>query len=115
MSDRDRRVSPAQAIPAEPMSWSSSNFDLIAESLSLVLQIDEALLRKIRKGVLMPTGNSPRQRAAVPYGGAAEVARLDLRIHTRNTWTGRCRACRERFPCPTRRQALAALAVMGEC
>jgi hypothetical protein len=43
-----------------------------------------------------------------PYGGAAEIAWLDLEVHKRNVWTGRCKACKEPAPCRTRREALAA-------
>ncbi|MGH3738285.1 MAG: hypothetical protein ACRDT6_22160 [Micromonosporaceae bacterium] len=49
------------------------------------------------------------QVVAVPYGGAREVAALDLKHHTRNPWTGRCR-CGEPFAtCHTRQQAIACL------
>ncbi|MGH3734216.1 MAG: hypothetical protein ACRDT6_01100 [Micromonosporaceae bacterium] len=45
----------------------------------------------------------------VPYGGDAAVARSIAAVHTRNPRKGRCRACRERYPCPDRRVADAVL------
>ncbi|MGH3660869.1 MAG: hypothetical protein ACRDT8_22570 [Micromonosporaceae bacterium] len=47
--------------------------------------------------------------SVVPYGGAMEVARLDQAIHARGSYSRRCRACQERFPCDTRQRADAAL------
>ncbi len=45
----------------------------------------------------------------VPFGGAAEVARSYLAIHVRNPWTGRCRSCREAYPCRERQEAEAVI------
>ena len=48
-------------------------------------------------------------RPAIPYGGDIAVARSIAAVHSRNPWTGRCRACRERYPCPDRQDADAVL------
>ncbi|MQA25811.1 MAG: hypothetical protein GEU94_10095 [Micromonosporaceae bacterium] len=51
------------------------------------------------------------QRVAIPYGGDAAVARSIAQVHRRNPWTGRCRACKDRYPCRDRQDACA---VLGE-
>lgn len=47
----------------------------------------------------------PMPPAVVPYGGDLAVARSIAAVHVRNPWNARCRACRERYPCPDRRDA----------
>ncbi|HEX6074114.1 MAG TPA: hypothetical protein VFZ32_02495 [Micromonosporaceae bacterium] len=52
------------------------------------------------------TGRGPAVvRRVLPFGGAVEVARSYLRIHVRDWWTGRCRACGDVYPCRDRRDA----------
>lgn len=46
-----------------------------------------------------------RPRRALPFGGAAEVARSYLAVHVRNPWTGRCRSCGCPYPCQDRTDA----------
>ncbi len=50
-----------------------------------------------------------RYEPIVPYGGDVAVARSMAVVHVRNPWTGRCRACREVYPCPERVNAEAVL------
>jgi hypothetical protein len=45
------------------------------------------------------------QRTALPYGGDVAVARSMVAVHVRNPWTGRCRGCRDPYPCRERRAA----------
>lgn len=51
---------------------------------------------------------------AVPYGGDRAVARSMVAVHVRNPWTGRCRGCREAYPCRDRQDAAAVLGVPSE-
>jgi hypothetical protein len=44
-------------------------------------------------------------RSVVPYGGDVAVARSMIAVHVRNPWTGRCRGCRDPYPCRERRAA----------
>ena len=46
-----------------------------------------------------------RQPAVVPYGGDVAMARSMVAVHVRNPWTGRCRGCRDPYPCRERREA----------
>ncbi len=45
------------------------------------------------------------QPVVVPYGGDVAVARSMVAVHVRNPWTGRCRGCRDPYPCRERRAA----------
>ncbi|MGH3713202.1 MAG: hypothetical protein ACRDT4_07030 [Micromonosporaceae bacterium] len=45
----------------------------------------------------------------LPYGGDVAVAQSIADVHRRNPWTGRCRACRDRYPCRDRQDANAVL------
>ncbi|MGH3655210.1 MAG: hypothetical protein ACRDUA_00985 [Micromonosporaceae bacterium] len=47
----------------------------------------------------------PDQRSVVPYGGDTAVARSIVAVHVRNPWTGRCRGCRDAYPCRSRQDA----------
>lgn len=49
-------------------------------------------------------------RPVVPYGGDVVVARSMAAVHVRNPWTGRCRGCREVYPCRDRMDAEVVLA-----
>ena len=49
------------------------------------------------------------RRSVSPYGGALEVASLDLVVHVRRRWSRRRCACGEPHPGEQRRQAEAAL------
>jgi hypothetical protein len=54
----------------------------------------------------MTDARSAGQRVrVVPLGGAVDVARSYLRVHIRDWWNGRCRACGEPHPCRDRRDA----------
>ncbi len=41
----------------------------------------------------------------LPYGGDLVVARSIAKCHQRNPWTGRCRACKDPYPCRDRGDA----------
>ncbi|MGH3742110.1 MAG: hypothetical protein ACRDT1_12345 [Micromonosporaceae bacterium] len=45
----------------------------------------------------------------LPYAGDRAVARSVAAVHVRNPWTGRWRACRDRYPCRDRQDANAVL------
>lgn len=45
------------------------------------------------------------ERRVLSYGGDISVARSMAAVHERNPWTGRCRTCREAYPCRDRRDA----------
>ena len=61
----------------------------------------------------VPALISARERRPDPYGGDVVVARSIARVHRRNPWTGRCRACKDRYPCRDSQDARAVLGGLG--
>ena len=52
-----------------------------------------------------PSKPTPTPPMCLPYGGDVAVARSMIVVHVRNPWTGRCRGCRDPYPCRERRAA----------